>query len=91
METHLDDGVYQKDPLGTERFEPLLGFWLALADVLFEFGHPLAHLVQVGFPIEPTIGSMTMCPPSDYITSEYQLLRHAREIATYFSYMAGDP
>ena len=67
-ETHLDDRVDHKDSLYTEGFEPLLGSWLALSDVLFESGYPLAHLVQIGFPVESTIGSVTMCPPSDYVT-----------------------
>ena len=70
METHLDDGVHHEYSLRTEGFEPFLSFWLTLADVLFEYGHPLAHLVQIGSPVEPTVGSVTMCPPSDYITGE---------------------
>jgi hypothetical protein len=68
METHLGDGVDQEDSLHTEGFEPLLSPWLAFTDVLFEFGHPLTHLVQIGFPVESTIGSVTVCPPSDYVT-----------------------
>jgi hypothetical protein len=68
METHLDNGVDHEDPLRTEGSEPFLGSWLALTDALFKFGHPLAHRVQIGFPVESTIGSVTMCPPSDYVT-----------------------
>ncbi len=90
-ETHLDNRVDQEDSLRTEGFEPFLSSWLALTDVQFEFGHPLAHLVQIGFPVESTIGSVTMCPPSDYVTGEYWFLKAAREMVPYSLYMAGDP
>ena len=68
METYLDDRVDQEDSLRTEGLELFFGIWLSLTDVLFEFGHPLAHLVQIGLPVEPTVGCVTMCPPSNYIT-----------------------
>ncbi|SRR6266404_2920059 len=72
MESYLDNGVDQDDSLCTECFESFLGSWLALIEVLFDFGQPFAHLVQIGFPVESTIGSVTMCPPADYAISEYR-------------------